>query len=79
MTEEATTTPVPLLVDAVGVGKLLGIGRTSVFSLLAAGRLPPPVLKAGRIVRWNVEELRAWCNAGTPPADVWRTVWEQRQ
>jgi len=70
---------VPLLVDAVGVGKLLGIGRTSVFSLLSAGRLPPPVLKAGRIVRWSVEELRAWCSAGAPSADVWRTMRENRQ
>ena len=60
-----------LLVDAAGAARLLGMGRTSFFGLVSAGRVPRAVLRAGRIVRWDVQELRAWIHAGCPPRDRW--------
>ena len=61
----------PLLVDAAGAARLLSIGRTSFFGLLTAGRVPRAVLRAGRIVRWDVQELQAWIRAGCPSRDRW--------
>jgi predicted DNA-binding transcriptional regulator AlpA len=74
MTPAPTTAPAPLLVDAAGVAGLLNISRTSVFGLLAAGRLPPPCLRSGRIVRWSGGEIQAWIAAGCPPADRWQIM-----
>lgn len=59
----------PLLVDAAGVASVLCISRTSLFGLLASGRLPLPVLRVGRLVRWSVDQLRAWIGAGCPPRE----------
>ena len=62
----------PVLVDAAGAARMLDIGRTSFFGLVSAGRVPPAVLRAGRIVRWSVQELHAWAKSGCPPADAWK-------
>jgi excisionase family DNA binding protein len=63
-----------LLVDPAGAAAMLGISRTSLYGLLSAGRIPLPVLKAGRIVRWNRGELLAWIRAGCPTRDRWEPL-----
>ena len=46
-----------LLLDARAAAILLSISLSSFHALNASGQLPSPV-RFGRIVRWNVEELR---------------------
>ena len=66
--------PAAVQLDADGVGRVLSVSRTSIFGMLAAGRLPPPVLRCGRIVRWSAAELAWWVEARCPPADAWRVI-----
>ena len=66
----------PLLVDAAGVGTLLGISRNMVWKLHSTGRLGPPPVRLGRCVRWRVGELRAWVEAGCPARDQWQQLRE---
>jgi len=63
-----------LLLSADETAALLGIGRTLLWGLHSAGKIPLPV-KLGRRTLWNVEELRNWIAAGTPH----REVWEQKK
>jgi excisionase family DNA binding protein len=48
----------PLLLKAADVAKLLGLGRTKVFAMLAAGELP--VVRIGRSVRVPRAALERW-------------------
>lgn len=63
----------PLLINAAQMARLLSVSEASVWAYLSAGRVPAPV-KLGGLTRWNVEELRAWVNAGCPPAARWDLV-----
>lgn len=56
-----------LLLDSREVATLLGLGRTKVFELMAAGDLP--VIRIGRSVRVPREALIAWIRqtAQLPP------------
>jgi excisionase family DNA binding protein len=42
----------PVVLDPVTAGRLLGIGRTSVYRLLEAGEFPAPAFKVGR--QWRI-------------------------
>ncbi|RIK76985.1 MAG: hypothetical protein DCC67_13175 [Planctomycetota bacterium] len=57
-----------LLVPADTVATMLSISVRSLWRLLSAGRLVPPV-RLGRSVRWHVAEVRRWIDAGCPPPD----------
>ena len=48
----------PLLLDSREVERLLGIGRTKVYELMAREQIP--VVRIGRSVRVPRDELRAW-------------------
>jgi excisionase family DNA binding protein len=48
----------PLLLKAGDVAKLLGLGRSKVFAMLAVGELP--VIRIGRSVRVPRAALEAW-------------------
>lgn len=60
----------PRLVPASWLAKYLGVSRATLFRLRAAGRMPKPV-KVGGIVRWRVEDVREWVDAGCPPLNEW--------
>ncbi len=62
-----------LAIPASAVAKLLSISERHVWALSASGRLPRPV-RYGRAVRWNLAELRAWQDAGSPPRDRWEQI-----
>jgi excisionase family DNA binding protein len=53
----------PLLLRAGEVAKLLGLGRSTVFALLAAGELP--VVRIGRSVRVPRAALERWIDERT--------------
>ena len=48
----------PLLLKASEAGKLLGLGRSKVFAMVAAGELP--VVRIGRSVRIPRQALERW-------------------
>ena len=48
----------PLLLKAPEAGKLLGLGRSKVFAMVAAGELP--VIRIGRSVRIPRQALERW-------------------
>lgn len=51
----------------------LGVSRSMVHKLNAAGKLPAPV-RLGRCLRWRADEITAWLAAGCPARSVW--TWE---
>ncbi len=55
----------PLLLRAGEVAKLLGLGRSTVFALLAGGELP--VIRIGRSVRVPRVALEHWIDQRTDP------------
>lgn len=66
--------PSPLLVNAADLAKLLGIGLRTLRSHDSAGKLPRPV-RIGGAVRWHLDEIRGWIDAGCPC----RATWEARR
>lgn len=58
------------LVSANWPAKYLWVSRATLFRFRAAGRMPKPV-KVGGIVRWRIEDVRVWVDAGCPPIDEW--------
>ena len=72
-TPKQPSAPERLALTAGEVADLLGVSLRHVRSLHSSGRLPRPV-RFGRAVRWNVEELRAWLAAGSPPRDQWEDM-----
>jgi len=62
-------TPIePLLIDAAGVARMLGVSRRHVHALESSGRIPSPV-RLSRSVRWRVAEIREFVAAGCPSRD----------
>jgi predicted DNA-binding transcriptional regulator AlpA len=64
----------PILVDAAAAGALVGISRAQWLKMGSTGEIPAAVRLAERCVRWRVEELRAWCDAGCPSRDEWERI-----
>lgn len=62
-----------LLLTADEVAVRLGIGKRTVWTWDAAGRLPEPV-RIGTTVRWRAAELEAWTAAGCPPRADWAAL-----
>ena len=62
--------PLPLVVDARRLARLLCAGIRTVRTWDAAGKLPKPIRIGGRVV-WRVDEIRAWLDAGAPNRDEW--------
>ena len=68
--DQITAPVAPMLTDAAGVCRLLGISRASVFNLQATGQLPAAVLRRGKIVRWSCAEIERWISLGCPSREV---------
>lgn len=62
-----------LAVPARQVAKLLSISERHVWALNSSGRIPRPS-RLGRAVRWNLNELRAWQDAGCPAREEWARI-----
>jgi excisionase family DNA binding protein len=71
---DQTTTPAPavaangvelLLLSAAGVARVLGVSRSKIYTMHAAGQLPLPV-QFGGSVRWRVSDLKLWTELSCP-------------
>jgi predicted DNA-binding transcriptional regulator AlpA len=54
-----------MMVTAEEVAKMLNVSARTVWRIRSAGALPPPV-KLGVCVRWPVDAIRRWIEAGCP-------------
>jgi len=64
----------PLMIGAMETARLLGIGKTTLYSMDADGQLGPRAHKYGRRSLWEVTELRAWTQAGSPCRQKWTAM-----
>jgi excisionase family DNA binding protein len=58
----------PLALRAADVARLLGLGRSTVYQMLAADQLP--TIRVGRAVRVPREALQRWIDARTEDPDA---------
>ena len=61
----------PLLIDARALAQLLRVSLRTVWSWNALGRLPPPLHLSKGTVRWRLDEVRQWLDAGAPCREEW--------
>jgi len=61
------------LVTAKMAAGLLGISRAHFYRMHSAGKIPLPV-RLGGCVRWRVDELLAWIEAGMPSRQRWQAL-----
>jgi excisionase family DNA binding protein len=77
-TTQATAGGIPAaLLDVGQVADLLSIGRTKVFQLDSAGRLPDSIRLGTRVRRWRRQEVEDWIAAGCPLRTEWN--WKQKK
>ena len=62
------------VLDAQGVGRVLGVGKSKVYELDARDELPAPV-QVGRVRRWVKAEVEAWLLHGAPHRAAWARLW----
>jgi predicted DNA-binding transcriptional regulator AlpA len=63
----------PLLIPDTAAAALAGVSRSTWHRLRAAGKLPPAV-KLARKVLWRRLELQDWISAGCPDGATWRAM-----
>ena len=64
----------PLAVDAATVAKMLHVSLRHLRRMDASGKLGPHGLRFGRSVRYSVEEVRRWLEAGAPDRATWDQI-----
>ena len=64
----------PLLTPLNDVPRILAFGRSHLYSLIAAGKFGPDVLRAGRKRLVRLDELRRWVDAGMPDSATWQAM-----
>ena len=64
-------------VNARLLGVILGLSERTIRRHNAAGKLPRPV-RVGGSVRWRLDEIRAWLDAGCPTRAKWEEMHDAR-
>ncbi|MFC1587894.1 helix-turn-helix transcriptional regulator [Planctomycetota bacterium] len=67
-------TGVKMLLTARQLGALLGVGKSTIWSWHASGKVPRPVCIGKRCTRWNAEEVQQWIDSGCPPRGKWEII-----
>ena len=62
---EPNSFPEPLLISVRDLAKILKVSPRSVWRLLSAGQIVPPV-RIGGSVRWRYQEVAEWIESGCP-------------
>jgi excisionase family DNA binding protein len=62
-----------LVVDAKQLARLLGCGLRTLRAWDSSGKLPAPI-RIGRCVRWRIDEIRTWLDAGCPNRELWMRI-----
>lgn len=67
MTNEQKT---PFAISAKELAGRMEVSLRHVRRMDSSGQLPRPI-KLGKCVRWSVEEINNWIDAGTPNREEW--------
>ncbi|MHB1157128.1 MAG: helix-turn-helix transcriptional regulator [Phycisphaerales bacterium] len=62
-----------LLIDGRQAAAMFGVSRAHLYRMMDRGAFPKP-LRLGGAVRWRVDELRAWIDAGMPDRKRWEAM-----
>ncbi len=62
----------PLLITAKECAAMVGIGQSNWYKQWSLGRVPEPVQRIGRLVRWRRQDIVDWVAAGCPVPKVQR-------
>ena len=60
-----------LLIDSREAARMLKISQRTLWRMHTTGEMPPPI-RIGRAVRWSLEALKKWVDAGCPVDPKWR-------
>lgn len=52
-----------VLVRLPGVIRMTGLGRSTIYRLMAERKFPAPVKLTERLNAWRAKDLTAWCDA----------------
>ncbi len=74
---EHTEKPEPFVVDAKALANRLQISLRHLRRMEAGGALGPRPLRLGRSVRYSLDEVKRWINAGVPDRRAWNSIREQ--
>jgi predicted DNA-binding transcriptional regulator AlpA len=69
-----TSEPDLLLVDRVGLARILKVSPRQVSRLHDAGRIPAPISLGTASNRWLMSEIEAWLRAGGPRRREWENL-----
>lgn len=58
--ERQSSADMPLLVRLPMVMRLTGLGRSTIYRMVAAQKFPSPVRLSARAVAWRQSDLNAW-------------------
>ncbi len=58
------------LLDLKGVTAKTTLSRSTVYSMIALGRFPPPLKVATQTVRWRESTIDAWINSLKPTTEL---------
>ncbi len=61
-----------LLIATKEAAKLLKVSERTLWQMQTTGRMPPPI-RIGRAVRWSLDVLKKWVEAGCPVDPKWRS------
>lgn len=62
-----------LLIDYTEAAKLLKVSQKTVNRMHTTGKMPPPI-RIRSALRWSLEVLKKWVEAGCPIDPKWRTT-----
>ena len=62
------------VLDAEGVGLLLGVAKSTIYAMDGRDELPEPVV-IGRVRRWVRIEILSWLAFGAPKRATWARLW----
>ena len=60
-----------MLINSREAAKRLKVSQRTLWGMHNSGKMPPPI-RIGRMVRWSVEVLKKWTEAGCPIDPEWQ-------
>ena len=68
----------PVILRRPAVEAMVGLRRSAIYKLMAAGEFPLPVKLTGKAVGWKRDDIEAWL-AARPPSRRARLIPQERQ
>jgi predicted DNA-binding transcriptional regulator AlpA len=71
-----TATPIPgrVLIGPRTFWTKLALSSATFWRRRAAGKLPDPIKIGGNVLRWRLDEVDAWIDAGCPDRETWNAM-----